>query len=45
VTRLKEAGVLANALGSRVRFVTHHDLADEDIPRALKAIELALQVA
>jgi len=45
VARLKEAGVLANALGNRVRFVTHHDLADEDIPRALKAIELALQVA
>ncbi len=44
VGRLRQAGVLANAMGSRVRFVTHRDLADEDIPRALERIESALHV-
>ncbi|WP_276956049.1 threonine aldolase family protein [Allomeiothermus silvanus] len=44
VERLRQAGVLANAMGSRVRFVTHRDLADEDIPAALERIESALHV-
>jgi len=41
--RLKAQGVLAGAVGGRVRFVTHRDLKDEDIPRALEAMESALQ--
>ncbi|MCS7194891.1 MAG: aminotransferase class I/II-fold pyridoxal phosphate-dependent enzyme [Meiothermus sp.] len=46
VQRLRELGVLANAMGpSRVRFVTHRDLLDEEIPLALRRIEQALQVA
>ncbi|MCX8088625.1 MAG: beta-eliminating lyase-related protein, partial [Meiothermus ruber] len=46
VQRLRGLGVLANAMGpSRVRFVTHRDLQDEDIPLALQRIEQALQVA
>jgi threonine aldolase len=46
VQRLRELGVLANAMGPRrVRFVTHRDLRDEDIPQALKRIEQALQTA
>ncbi len=40
--RLKEAGVLVNALGNKVRFVTHRDLEDGDIPLALERIEGAL---
>ena len=44
VERLRQAGVLANAMGNRVRFVTHRDLADEDIPLALERIESALHV-
>lgn len=43
--RLSDLGVLANPVGNRVRFVTHRDLKDEDIPTALKRIEQALQVA
>ncbi len=46
VQRLRELGLLANAMGpNRVRFVTHRDLQDEDIPQALKRIEQALQIA
>ncbi len=41
--RLKAQGVLAGAVGGRVRFVTHRDLRDEDIPQALEAVERALQ--
>jgi threonine aldolase len=41
--RLKAQGVLAGALGGRVRFVTHRDLRDEDIPQALEAVDRALQ--
>jgi threonine aldolase len=41
--RLKAQGVLAGAVGGRVRLVTHRDLKDEDIPQALEAIERALQ--
>lgn len=43
--RLADLGVLANPLGSRVRFVTHRDLADEDVGLALQRIEQALQIA
>ncbi len=46
VQRLRELGVLANAMGpGRVRFVTHRDLLDEDIPLALERVEQALQLA
>jgi threonine aldolase len=39
VAHLREAGVLALKVGpSRVRFVTHRDLADEDVDRAVAAI-------
>jgi threonine aldolase len=41
--RLKAQGVLAGAVGGRVRFVTHRDLRDEDIPQALEAVARALQ--
>jgi threonine aldolase len=41
--RLKAQGVLAGAVGGRVRFVTHRDLRDEDIPQALEAVDRALQ--
>lgn len=41
--RLKAQGVLAGAVGGRVRFVTHQDLRDEDIPQALEAVYRALQ--
>jgi threonine aldolase len=41
--RLKAQGVLAGAVGGRVRFVTHRDLRDEDIPQALEAVGRALQ--
>jgi len=44
--RLRRLGVLANPMGhNRVRFVTHRDLCDEDIPLALERIEQALQIA
>ncbi|WP_234553245.1 threonine aldolase family protein [Thermus caliditerrae] len=43
--RLEAHGVLAGAVGGRVRFVTHRDLKDEDIPEALTRIEAALQRA
>ncbi|MCX7782450.1 MAG: beta-eliminating lyase-related protein [Meiothermus sp.] len=44
--RLRELGVLINPMAAnRVRFVTHRDLHDEDIPLALKRIEQALQIA
>jgi threonine aldolase len=37
--RLKEVGVLVNAMGSyRLRFVTHHDVDRTDIEAALTAI-------
>lgn len=43
--RLRELGVLSNAMAAnRVRFVTHRDLHDEDIPLALKRIGQALQI-
>jgi threonine aldolase len=41
--RLKAQGVLAGAVGGRVRFVTHRDLRDENIPQALEAVARALQ--
>jgi threonine aldolase len=41
--RLRAQGVLAGAVGGRVRFVTHRDLRDEDIPQALEAVDRALQ--
>ncbi len=41
--RLKAQGVLAGAVGGRVRFVTHRDLRGEDIPQALEAVDRALQ--
>jgi threonine aldolase len=41
--RLKAQGVLAGAVGGRVRFVTHRDLRDEDIPQTLEAVDRALQ--
>ena len=41
--RLKAQGVLAGTVGGRVRFVTHRDLRDEDIPQALEAVDRALQ--
>jgi threonine aldolase len=41
--RLKAQGVLAGAVGGRVRFVTHRDLRDEDVPQALEAVDRALQ--
>jgi threonine aldolase len=31
------------AVGRRVRFVTHRDLREEDIPQALEAVDRALQ--
>ncbi len=38
-SRLKEAGVLVNAVGPhRLRFVTHHDLSRKDIETALTAL-------
>jgi threonine aldolase len=40
--RLLEVGVVINALGDRVRFVTHRDLQDGDIPAALERIEQVL---
>lgn len=43
--RLRAHGVLAGAVGGRVRFVTHRDLKDEDIPEALARLEAALQSA
>lgn len=43
--RLGELGVLANPLGSRVRFVTHRDLPDEAVSLALERIAQALQIA
>lgn len=44
--RLRELGVLINPMAAnRVRFVTHRDLRDEDIPLALTRIEQALQIA
>lgn len=44
--RLRELGVLINPMAANwVRFVTHRDLRDEDIPRALERIEQALQIA
>lgn len=43
--RLRAHGVLAGAVGGRVRFVTHRDLRDEDIPEALARLEAALQSA
>lgn len=44
--RLRELGVLINPMAAnRVRFVTHRDLRDEDIPLALERIEQALQIA
>ncbi|RDI95234.1 low specificity L-threonine aldolase [Meiothermus sp. QL-1] len=44
--RLRALGVLVNAMGPRrLRFVTHRDLEDQDIPQALKRIEQALQLA
>ncbi|MCA9835383.1 MAG: low-specificity L-threonine aldolase [Trueperaceae bacterium] len=42
--RMKEAGVLCNALGpTSIRLVTHHHIRDEDIETALKVIEEALE--
>ncbi|AEB12962.1 threonine aldolase family protein [Marinithermus hydrothermalis] len=44
VARLAALGVRANALGTdRVRFVTHRDLDDADIPQALERIAQALE--
>ncbi|MBF6593669.1 MAG: threonine aldolase family protein [Thermaceae bacterium] len=43
--RLAGLGLLANPLGSRVRFVTHRDLPDEAVPMALQRIRQALQIA
>jgi threonine aldolase len=40
--RLRAHGVLAGAVGGRVRFVTHRDLRDEDLPLALERVEAAL---
>lgn len=40
--RLAQVGVLCNALGDRIRLVTHRDLSDEDIPEALRRIESVL---
>lgn len=37
LARLAERGVLALALGGRVRMVTHHDVGQEDVSRALGA--------
>lgn len=36
---LRARGVLAGRVGGRVRFVTHRDLRDEDIPLALERIQ------
>ena len=45
-SRLRDLGLLINpASATRVRFVTHRDLRDEDIPAALNRIEQALQLA
>jgi threonine aldolase len=33
--RLREAGVLANAMGARVRFVTHRDVTAADVERTI----------
>jgi threonine aldolase len=38
VERLRAQGVLASLMGSRVRFVTHRDLRDDDLPLALERI-------
>jgi threonine aldolase len=44
VRRLKERGVLANAVGPRtVRLVTHYHVTDEAIVKALRAVEGALE--
>ncbi|MEN2981739.1 MAG: threonine aldolase family protein [Thermus sp.] len=43
LARLRAHGVLAGAVGGRVRFVTHRDLRDEEIPEALRRVEAALQ--
>ncbi len=44
--RLRELGLLINPMAAnRVRFVTHRDLHDEDIPLALERVEQALQIA
>ena len=40
--RLREVGILANALNDRVRFVTHRDLQEGDVEIALKRIEQVL---
>jgi threonine aldolase len=48
VARLREAGVLSNAEGSRpdvVRFVTHLDVSAEDVDEALRRIAGALRGA
>ncbi len=39
LARLKEKGVLALALGVGIRFVTHKDVGDEDVDRAVKAFK------
>lgn len=36
---LRARGVLAGRVGGRVRFVTHRDLMDEDIPLALERVQ------
>ncbi len=43
--RLRELGLLVNAMGSKIRLVTHHDLRDEAIAAALECIERVQQVA
>lgn len=42
IEKLQAQKVLAMALGGRVRMVTHHDVDDEDVERALKAWKGAL---
>ncbi|GLV49409.1 hypothetical protein TJA_25110 [Thermus sp. LT1-2-5] len=39
LAQLRAQGILAGAVGGRVRFVTHRDLRDEDIPEALRRIQ------
>ena len=36
---LRARGVLAGRVGGRVRFVTHRDLMDEDIPLTLERVQ------
>ncbi len=36
-TRLAERGILCIALGGRIRLVTHRDVGDEDVDRAIRA--------